>query len=218
MKPFKILFFIAIISVTSQAQGKFGIELRSGRYETYNSGRVLGYSYEKFYGCKIIKEGNPTTTSYSFGLLYKLTKSLTTKLHIGKHQNGRILDLVFFDEFTYNMRNDEDWPFHYFQICPSFSYRFIDKNFGLPIEVGIAVNKALNEKDASCIFINEYNYDVRLSLGIDYQIMNFKIGSNFIFSNSLKEYQREEIMQGQYTPYQLGMELSVGFYLRVLKD
>ena len=107
--------------------------------------------------------------------------------------------------------------YNYLQFIPSYAYNIRKRKFNIPIELGIAINKRIKEEDIFYVGITEYNYDFRLSTGIQYNLNNFTIGSNVVYSKSIANYETENV-KGEYKPYQIGIELGIGYILTVDKE
>jgi len=213
MKLLQILITLLTFYTAGFTQHTIGVELRTSRNITYNSSRIEGGKYV-LAGYTVTKEGNPTTSTYSVGLNYSPNKVSTFKLHIGKHQNGRIVDLIAYDDIFSNSFEKVDLPYNYLQFVPSYTYNIRKGKFNIPIELGLAINKRINEDDIFYIQITEYNYDMRLSSGIQYNLNNFKIGSNIVYSKSISNYEVENVI-GEYKPYQLGIEIGIAYTLSI---
>jgi hypothetical protein len=128
------------------------------------------------------------------------------------------LDLTTYDDtFTSDRYQHIYLPYHFIQIAPSFSYHLWNRKFQVPVELGLAINKRVNEADIFYIDIKEYNYDIRLSSGIHYQLSDLTVGGNFVFSKSLNSYQNKSSVSGSYNPYQFGFELSLGYNFKIGK-
>lgn len=202
---------------SGSSQNSIGVEIRATRNVTYNSSKIEGggHSFGKYV---VTDEGNLKTSTYSIGLTYSPNKVSTFKLHIGKHQNGRIIDLTDYDH-TFSFTNYEhiDLKYNYLQFIPSYAYNIRKRKFNIPIELGIAINKRIKEEDIFYVGITEYNYDFRLSTGIQYNLNNFTIGSNVVYSKSIANYETENV-KGEYKPYQIGIEPGIGYILTVDKE
>lgn len=217
MKPLQILIIMLTFWTSGISQYSIGVELRTSRNVTYNSSRIEGGGFG--YGWyEVTKEGNPITSTYSIGLTYSPNTVSTFKLHIGKHQNGRILDLTEFDDTSSSISFDNiDLPYNYLQFVPSYAYNIRKGKFGIPIELGLAINKRIKEDDIFYVGINEYNFDFRLSSGIQYNLNNFRIASNIVYSKSLGNYEKEYVT-GEYKPFQIGIELGIGYIFYIEKE
>lgn len=214
MKFHPLLFFLLTFASVGMAQNSFGVEIRTSRNITYNNSQLI-YGFSFYNRHDITREENPTTTSYSAGLLYKIGLKSTFKLHLGRHQNGRIIGIETRDDMGNFASYDKvDIPYNYIQIAPSYAYSLLLGDFSVPIEVGLAINKRIKEEDIFYIRITEYNYDVRLSSGIHYQFDNVSLGVNFLVSKALRDYEFESYYVGEYDLYQLGAELCVAYYFK----
>ena len=194
------------------AQSNFGIELRASRNITINSGVVEGETI--FFNSKIVvsKEENPITLSYSIGAYYRITKNHMFKLHFGWHQNGRIYDLVYQEEWQFYPYERWDRAYQYYEITPSYCYQINIGRLRLPIELGVRINKLIY-RDDTFIHVKEYNYDLRMALGVSYALTDhFNVGINGLFANALEAYQDEKVT-GTYKPRQFGLELSLMYDL-----
>jgi len=206
---FLLIYFVAIASSVN-AQNRVGLEIRTSINITYN-GSSLSHGSFGLSSYKITREGNPTTTSYSAGLLYKANPKINLRLHFGRHQNGRIIDLTTRNDISMTADyQNVDSPYSFSQITPSISYNIIDSKLTLPIEVGLSINKATNIEDVFFVFLKKYNYDLRISSGVQYHIAEMHIGINAVLSKSITEYQGK-YEYGKYLPYQIGLELAVGY-------
>jgi hypothetical protein len=108
-----------------------------------------------------------------------------------------------------------DIPYVFFQITPSFVYHIVNGKYNIPVEIGLAINKRINEADIFYIPVSDYNYDFRLSSGIDYAFSAaFNLGLNVVFSKALTQYQRKDIIEGEYLPYQIGLELNSKYFFK----
>ena len=211
MKTIPILLLVLFFSAQGLTQNTFGVEIRTSINTTHNSSLIKGAGYG-YGGFEVTKELNPTTLSYSVGIMYSIKQRSIFKVHIGKHQNGRIFDLTEYDDMlSYYDYKNVDYPYNYLQIVPSYSYRLNIRKIKIPIELGFAINKRIKEEDIFFTGINEYNYDIRLSSGILYNINNFEVGCNFLYSKAIKGYENDYIVSGEYIPYQFGIELSLGY-------
>jgi hypothetical protein len=212
MKIFQILIIVLFFSTKGISQHLFGIEIRTSNNITFNSSVINGGG-NGFSVYEVTKESNAITSSYSVGLNYNPDKRSVFKLHFGNHQNGRIIDLTEYDD-TGSVRHfvNVDSPYNYLQIVPSYAYNLYLGKFSIPIELGFAINKRIREEKIFYIGIKEYNYDFRLSSGIQYKLKNFSIGSNIVYSNSIGNYETEYV-RGEYKPYQIGIELGIGYTL-----
>ena len=198
----------------SKAQSAFGFEAKVGMFKTENSGEIMGGGqccswYE------ITKEDDPITWSYSLGLIYKLNERNLLKLHFGRHQNGRILDAILYDDVfggPDQVYTSIDQPYHYFQIAPSYSYRILNKKFIIPVEIGININKRVKEAWIFLVGIDEYNFDYEISSGVQYKILDrVLLGVHGVFTDNLSEYQHKETVWGTYEPLMFGIEFSVAY-------
>lgn len=218
MRLTQILIIVMLYSTSGFTQVSIGLEVRSSRNVTYNSSKIEGGG-SGFGGYEVIKEGNPTTSSYSIGITYSPNMSNTFKLHIGRHQNGRILDLSEHDD-TFSLPSifeKVDLPYTYLQITPSYAFNLQREKYKIPIELGFAINKIINEEDTFYIGINEYNYDLRISSGIHYKLNNISIGSNVVFSKSVNNY-ASKFVDGEYLPNQIGIEVALGYTFKIERN
>ncbi|MBK8698483.1 MAG: hypothetical protein IPN29_02645 [Saprospiraceae bacterium] len=213
MKVFLIQFVILIFSASVFSQSTFGLEIRTSRNVTHNSSKIVGGSYG-LGGYKVTKEGNPMTFSYSIALVFSPNTGSMLKIHVGRHQNGRIIDLTEYDDtFSSYSYANVDLPYNYLQLIPSYAYNIVKGKFNLPFELGLAINKRINEADIFFLGITEYNFDIRISSGFHYKMNEFSIGSNLVFSKSIKNYATKSV-NGKYKPYQFGVELSIGYFFK----
>ena len=125
--------------------------------------------------------------------------------------------LMKFDGASFTNYEHIDLKYNYLQFIPSYAYNIRKRKFNIPIELGIAINKRIKEEDIFYVGITEYNYDFRLSTGIQYNLNNFTIGSNVVYSKSIANYETENV-KGEYKPYQIGIELGIGYILTVDKE
>lgn len=210
MKVLQIVFLIFTLYTVGKSQQSIGLEIRTSRNITYNSSRILGGG-DAFRGYEVTRESNLTTSTYSFGLIYNINKASTFKLHIGRHKNGRSVGLTVYDDtFSYFNLEYVTVKYNYLQFLPSYTYNIRKGNFNVPIDVGFAINKRIKEFNIAYIGITEYNYDLRLSSGVQYNLNNFRIGSNIVYSKSIGNYANEYV-GGEYKPYQIGVELEIGY-------
>lgn len=160
-----IIFTIFILaSYSLMAQGSIGLEIRSSSNITYNQGELIS-SITPYESNEILAERNPLTTSYSIGLVFNLTQNIIFKMHVGQHRNGRILDLLRSDYYGTNEWNGVNLPFIYLQFVPSVSYTYRFGKNRIPFELGLAINRFTDHSSVILAFINEYNYDIRSSIG-----------------------------------------------------
>ncbi|MCB9309946.1 MAG: outer membrane beta-barrel protein [Lewinellaceae bacterium] len=213
MNHFKVIILLIVFMSSGNAQGKFGIECKIGQNTTFNSSKIEGGG-NGYLIYEVTNENNPSTRSYSFGLMYALNPKFFFKLHVGRHQNGRILSLIQSDDAGgYWEYENADLPYKYLQFTPSMSYRFLDGPLKLPIEIGVSVNKLVNDDDIFFVEIKEYNVDVRMSGGLQYELNNFLFGANLTYSHALSNYLQKDV-RGGYLPYQFGIEFSVGYMFK----
>ncbi|MGB4847104.1 MAG: hypothetical protein WBP41_04250 [Saprospiraceae bacterium] len=211
MKTFvqiQILFFLTIHFVS--AQSKFGIEFKLSRVKTENSGKLIGGgSCCSFY--TITREGDAMTSGFSIGGVYKLNERNLLKLHFGRHQNGRVIDLTDYDDTgSSNSYTGVNVLYRYFQIAPSYTYRIINKKFVIPVEIGVNINRSANNIDVFYVAVNGYNFDYKIGTGLQYRfIPHFLIGLNGIYTGNINEYQDKYFEWGTFKPKQFGMEVSV---------
>ena len=217
MKQFQILFISLAFCTAGISQSSIGVEIRTSRNITYNSSLIEGGSFG-YSGYEVTKEGDPKTSTYSIGFTYSPNLVSTFKLHIGMHQNGRILDLTEYDDtFSSFSYENVDLPYNYLQLVPTYAYNFRKGRINIPIEVGFSINKRIKEEDIFYVGITEYNYDFRLSSGIQYDLDNFRIGSNIVYSKSIGNYETKNVT-GEYKPYQIGIELGIGYTISKEKE
>jgi hypothetical protein len=58
--------------------------------------------------------------------------------------------------------------------------------------------------------VDDYNFDLRLSAGVQYRIIdNMIIGLNAVYNHALTEYQYDPWEDGTFKPRQFGLEFSV---------
>ena len=163
----------------------------------------------------ISNEDNLITSGYSFGLVYRLNERNILKMHFGRHHNGHVIDLDYYDdEFG---GPDESFnavgvPYNYFQIAPSYAYRILNKKIIIPVEIGINFNQRIKEKDIFWVGINEINFDYEIGTGLEYRILqHFLAGIHGIYTGYLDEYQDKHSEWGTFKPQQYGIELSVQY-------
>ena len=207
-----IIMVLCTVSYQIAAQSDFGFELKWNTCLTKNSGLLLGGSWG-LGGYAINGEDDPITHGYSLGIVYNLNERNLVKLHFGKHQNGRILDLTVYDDvgssYSYTA---VDEPYNYFQIAPSYMYRILNNKVIIPVELGVNINMTINEKDIFFVDINKFNFDIEMSTGVDYVLFpDFIIGLHGVYTRYLNEYQDKETVSGSYKPVQFGLECSLLF-------
>lgn len=208
-----IILFLFVNTVA--AQKKIGVELRYGQNITYNTGSLVTDGPTSYY-FDVNYEGNPTTSSYSIGIVYALANYHTFKLHFGRHSNGRVLSIIEFGdmpgEITYY--NYADKPYDYIQLNPSYVFSLSKSIHVISMELGVAINKRINMADTFFVGINDYHFDFRSSIGYALQLTtHLSVGVNGVFSKSLKDYQDKIFINGEYKPLQLGIECNVKYYL-----
>jgi len=101
-------------------------------------------------------------------------------------------------------------PYKFIQITPPISFNIINQKIKVPLELGLSINRRTNLEDIFFVFINKYNFDLRLSTGVQYDFGKLNLGMNIIYSRSINEYQAIYEF-GKYKPYQLGLELAIGY-------
>jgi hypothetical protein len=112
--------FIPIILFTTFAAGqsRWGIEVKGSRFNTTNSGQLKGGNYgEGSY--TILEEGDLITYSQSLGVVYRINERNLVKLHLGSHQNGRVLSLTTCTDTGCETYYDVNEVYQYFQIALS---------------------------------------------------------------------------------------------------
>ncbi len=213
MKQISLIFLLLMITISAKSQNKLGFEIRTSRNVTYNASNLSGGSFG-ISSYRITKEENTNTTSYSFGVLYKPNVRTTLRLHIGKHKNGRILDLTSRDDVSMSQDYENiNRPYKFVQITPSISYNIINQKIKMPLEFGLSINKRTNIEDIFFVFIKKYNYDLRISSGLQYDLGNMNFGMNVVYSKSISEYQ--DIYEfGKYEPYQIGLEFVISYLFK----
>jgi len=206
---FWISIFLLILS-SCQAQTKFALELRGSRSITFNRSAIIGGG-QAFQYISVDNEANSFTNSFSLGFLYLLNDRITLKLHVGRHQNGRIFDLTVSDDtFSFDEYLNVDLPYNYIQFVPSFSYLILQGKLSVPIELGVAMNKRIMEDEIFYIGVREHNFDLRMSAGIKYDVTpKVSVGSNVLIAKALRNYLDSEFFMGNFDPNQIGLELSV---------
>lgn len=210
MKTLQILLLLLVCVTVGVSQSSFGLEFRTSKNITFNSSAIEGIGLG-FETVNVTKEGNPVTLSYSVGLLYHFNQNHTFKIHFGRHRNGRIFDVTIFDDtLTSFMGEGVDIPYDYFQVVPSYAYSFSYGKFSLPLELGFALNKRINQYDIFYFVVSEYNFDLRLSGGVKYTMNNFYLGGNMLFSKAIYNYDLENTT-GHFDPFQFGVEVCVGY-------
>ena len=210
-----LLLILTILVINLSAQSNWGIDLRTSRQATTNSGTITGRDFG-FSGKHIVtSETDVISTSYSIGLYYKLKENHLIKLHFGSHENGRKIDLVDFnDSGSYLSYEDVELPYKYYQYTSSYEYRIIKGRLFFPIEVGLSVNKLRNRGDFFYIPVKDYNYDYRISGGIQYEIVNsVTIGLKAIYTSNLNKNYLIHKANGTYRPKQIGAEVSITYDL-----
>lgn len=210
MKSYFLFFILISISTSAFAQSKWGIEIKGSRFNTTNSGQLEGGSYGFSY-YMIDDEKDLVAYSQSLGLIYLLNDKHLIKLHLGNHQNGRELSITSCDDVG-NCTSDTDVNavYHYFQIAPSYTYRFIHKRLLLPIEAGININLERNEIKQYYVPVKSVNFDYEFSVGLDYRLdPELIIGLHGLFTGNINEYQDESIEYGTLKPKELGIEFSI---------
>ena len=195
------------------AQPRFGFEILSSRLKTENNGHLVGGA-STFYYYEIDRELDPTTYSFTAGAYYILHERHLLKLRIGRHRNGRILDLRAYDDigstYTYS---GADNPYQYFVLAPSYTYRLLNKKFIIPLEIGLQMNESVQKHEIGFVGVDLYNFDMAMSAGLQYRIANyFIIGLHGKYIHYLSEYQWG-IERGTFKPRQYGMELSLMYEL-----
>jgi len=198
----------------SRAQPGFEFEVKVGSFKTENSGQLIGGGGGLQYYF-ITKEDDPISWCYSIGLVCKLNERHLLKLHVGKHRNGRIFDATLYDDVfggPDNIYTALDMPYYYLQIAPSYSYRILNKKVIIPIEIGININKNINEDYVFLVGLNKYNFDYEISSGLQYKIIDqIILGVHGVFTDNLTEYQDKETVYGTFKPLMFGIEFSASY-------
>ena len=211
-----VLVVFLFLSHQSFTQSNFGLEIKAGRNITTNSGTILG-STPNLSGYIIDKEQNISTNNYGIGVYYNKSNKHFFKLHFGRYQNGRLLDLSLIDDVSgprpfQNIKA----TYSYFQICPSYAYAFRLGKVSIPIELGICINKRINVLDIKYVGISKYNFDMKLSYGATYNLAeDLNLGVNFVYFHALKDYQDKDLVRGVFNPRQYGLELVVAYNFKI---
>jgi len=200
-----LLFFGTAVS----SQSKWGIEFKGSRFTTSNSGALEGGNYgEGSY--TILEEDDLLTYSQSLGVVYRINERNLVKLHLGSHQNGRVLSIESCTDTGCETFNDVQEGYQYFQIALSYAYRILNKRIMIPLEAGININRLTNEVKLAGAPLNEFNFDYEISAGIDYRLdPEFIIGAHGLFISNINEYQDDSVESGTFKPKSLGLEFSI---------
>ena len=188
------------------AQSKWGIEFKGSRFNTANSGKLLGDN-----NTTITEEKDLVTYAQSLGIVYRINDKNLLKLHVGSHQNGRKLSFTTCDDLGNCMTyTDINAVCHYFQFAPSYAYRIFIKRFIIPIEAGVNLNVETDEAQEFGLYVNTTNFDYEFSAGIDYRLdPELIIGAHGLFIGNITEYQQDESDRGTFLPKSIGLEFSI---------
>jgi hypothetical protein len=206
-----ILFLFIIVHPVS-SQSRFGLEVKAGRTTTFNSGEMMGGGYGLVW-YTISSEQDLTANNQSIGMTYRLNERNLLKLHLGRHQNGRVITAMLCDDsgFCQSFTN-ANAVYHYIQLAPSYAFRILNKRIIIPLEAGININMRVKEAYILLVGINEFNFDYEFSTGLDYKLEpNFLIGLHGIYTSNINEYQDKMSVYGTYKPKQLGFEFSINY-------
>lgn len=198
-----------------QAQISYGIEARTTYNKTHNRGEITGAS-SGFVVAVTDDWGDPWTYNYSLGLLMGLGNTITFKLHIGRHQNGRVMDFSVMDD-TFSEYEDQNVlvRYDYLQFTPAISYRASKGAHAFPFELGLSINKSIKKEDIVYFINKAINYDVRLSAGYEYSLSRqLSVGLNAVFSRAINNYLDNEWSYGSFLPTQIGAELNVKYVIK----
>ena len=209
MKYQLLLLTTLLIVQSAFSQSKWGIEFKGSRFNTSNSGALKGGNDgERSY--TILEEDDLLTYSQSLGVVYRINEKNLVKLHLGRHQNGRVLSIYACTDTGCETYNDIQEGYQYFQIALSYAYRLLNKRIMIPLEGGININRLTNEIKLSGAPLNEYNFDYEISAGVDYRLdPELIIGLHGLFTGNMNEYQDSDIETGTFLPKSLGLEFSI---------
>ncbi|MDQ3016543.1 MAG: hypothetical protein M3R25_07485 [Bacteroidota bacterium] len=194
------------------AQSSFGLEITRTQFVNYNAGMLIGSGGISWY--RIDREQNTMTSSTVISLVYQLDSRHLFKIGIGRHQNGRKLDVSTYEDlFGGNPLQDftnVSVPYEYLQISTSYSHSLpVRKKVFIPLEFGFNCNKRILEKNIFIVGISKYNFDLTLSTGLDYSITpQLWAGLHGVYNHSITEYQ-DKYEQGSLRFRQLGVEVSI---------
>ncbi|HEX5112511.1 MAG TPA: hypothetical protein VFV79_06680 [Saprospiraceae bacterium] len=208
---FLSLVFFTLFPLVSIAQSKWGLEFKGSRFNTTNSGELQdGSRYGNSY-YTIDAEKDLVAYSQSLGLVYRINERNLVKLHLGNHQNGRVLSLTeCYDSGGCISYTDLNVVFHYFQFAPSYTYRIGNKRLMVPVEVGLNFNFEIGESEEPFVEINNINFDYEISAGLDYRLdPELIIGVHGLFIGNINEYQVADYEYGTFKPKSLGLEFSI---------
>ncbi len=209
----KYMIAVALVAMFFQkgnTQPQIGVEVSYSRFKTYNTAELIGSGGLSSY--IVDREGDALSNTFTLSFLYKITDRHIVKLAFGRHQNGRVLDVSLYDDTQgiYAQWEGVDRPYNYFQISPRYTYRLIFGNLIVPLELGFNINKRINVYDIAYVMINKFNYDLRLSTGIQYRfIQNMVAGISAVYHHGLNEYQYDPWENGIFKPRQIGIEFSI---------
>lgn len=217
MNHIHLIICLLVISYSAQSQNQWGFEIRTSHIVTHN-GSKLNSGSTGLSAYTITKEENTNTTSFSFGALHRLNTRTTLRLHIGKHQSGRMLDLTTRDDVgTTQVYENFKNTYNLVQLTPSVSYNIINQKIKVPLEVGVSINRRMTTRGGAFVYIKNYNFDFRASSGVQFTTDKFHFGINAVYSRAISEYQTKAV-QGKYLPYQHGLELVIGYTLKQNQD
>ncbi len=203
-----LCFVILICSYQlGNSQILVGLEAKGGVFYNYNLGAFEGGFSGLAYD--VIDERNTWTKSYSVGLFFTF-RDHQLKFGLGRHENGRVFDLVRSDDIFGPgiLFSDINLPYKYTQYIISYSYVIpVTTILTIPLEIGVCRNDSHWEN----VFYgnpNPINYDLRLGIGAQFLLTdNESLGVKTVIHRYLNEYQYELFVSGEYKPVQWGIEI-----------